>query len=475
MPDMLVKRSKIHNFLRWFFIKPARVIVSSFVLVDLVGTLLLMLPISSRDGMSLGFINSLFTTVSATCVTGLVVVDTATHFTAFGRVVIICLIQIGGLGLVTITTFFLNLVRRRVGLRGRVLAQESSGSFSFMELPALIKSIFLTTFAFEFTGFVLLSTQYVPRFGWGQGLSSAGFQAVSAFCNAGFDLLGDKTGAYSSLTAFNNNPVVIMTTGFLIICGGLGFIVWRDLYNYRKTKSLRLHSKIAIFMTVSLVLAGTIFFLAAEWSNIGVDASGVGAMGTLPAWQRPLAAFFQSVTLRTAGFNSISQANLLAGSKFISVLMMFIGAGSGSTGGGIKVTTFALLLATVSSDIRGRGQIIIRKHQIPREAFQRAIAIFFLAMGLMLGLSLILCFTEAAALHRGNFEYLDLLFESASAFGTVGVTSAQTPDLTMLSHIFIIPVMFIGRVGPVTFALSLAMREPKQTNNIYPEGKIQIG
>lgn len=473
---MLVKKKRLHAFTKWFFDKPARVIVSSFLLVDLVGTLLLMLPISSQDGTSLGFINSLFTTVSATCVTGLVVVDTATRFTAFGRVVIICLIQIGGLGLVTITTFFLNLVRRRVGLRARVLAQESSGSFSFVELPQLIKSIILTTLAFEFTGFVLFATQYVPQFGWAGGLARASFQAVSAFCNAGFDLMGDTaSGPFSSLTAYNGNPVVILTTGFLIICGGLGFIVWRDLFNYHKTKNLRLHSKIAIMMTTILVISGTIFFLLAEWSNTGIDSSGIGAMGTLPEWQRPLAAFFQSVTLRTAGFNSVSQENLLAGSKLISVMLMFIGAGSGSTGGGIKVTTFALLLHSVSSDIRGRSQIILGKHQIPREAVQRAIAIFFLASGLMVGLSFALCFSEAAALHSGKFEYLDLLFEAASAFGTVGVTSAQTPVLTALSHIFIIPVMFIGRVGPVTFALSLAMRETKEMTNIYPEGKIQIG
>ncbi len=468
---MLVKKKRISNILRWFFAKPARVIVSSFVIVDIIGTLLLMLPISSRDGTSLGFINSLFTTVSATCVTGLVVVDTATRFTSFGRIVIICLIQIGGLGLVTITTFFLSLVRRRVGLRAKVLAQESSGSFSFLELPALIKSIILTTLGFEFTGFLLLSTQYVPQFGWSGGLSRAGFQAVSAFCNAGFDLMGDTaSGPYSSLTAYNNNPVVLLTTAFLIICGGLGFVVWRDIFEYRKNKSLRLHSKIVIRMTIALLVFGSAFFLLSEWSNMGTQA-----MGTLPAWQKPLAAFFQSVTLRTAGFNSINQSNLLAESKLISVFLMFIGAGSGSTGGGIKVTTFALLLHSVSSDIRGRDQILIRKHHIPRVAVQRAVAIFFLGMTVMLSLSFILCFTESAALHSGKFEYLDLLFESASAFGTVGVSSAQTQLLSTISHIFIIPAMFLGRVGPVTFALSLAMKEPKDITNIYPEGKIQIG
>lgn len=468
---MLVKKRRLHAFIKWFFDKPARVIVSSFLLVDLVGTLLLMLPISSQNGISLGLINSLFTTISATCVTGLVVVDTATHFTAFGRVVIICLIQIGGLGLVTITTFFLNLARKRVGLRARVLAQESSGSFSFMELPQLVKSIILTTLMFEFAGFVLFATQFVPQFGWAGGLSRAAFQAVSAFCNAGFDLMGDTaSGPYSSLTAYTGNPVVVLTTAFLIICGGLGFIVWRDLFNYRKTKTLRLHSKIVLAITFALLFSGTVFFLFAEWNNRGVQA-----LGTLPEWQRPMAAFFQSVTMRTAGFNTINMSNMNAGTKLFSVFLMFIGAGSGSTGGGIKVTTFSLLLHSIFSGIRGRDEIIIRKHQISRVPVQRAVAIFVLGMGLMLTLSMVLSFTEAAALHNGRFEYLDLLFEAASAFGTVGVSAAQTPALTTLSHIFIIPVMFIGRVGPVTFALSLAMREPKEMTNIYPEGKIQIG
>lgn len=473
---MLIRKSRFKRFLKWLFAFPARTIVLSFIFVDLIGTLLLMLPMASQDGKSLGLLGALFTTISCTCVTGLVVVDTALQFTAFGRIVIICLIQIGGLGLVTITTFFISLARKKVGLRARVLAQESSGSFSFLELPQLIRSIVLITLAFETTGFLLLSTQYVPQFGWAGGLSRAGFQAVSSFCNAGFDLMGDTaSGPFSSLTAYNGNPVVLLTTGFLIIFGGLGFIVWRDIISWRKTRKLRLLSLVAISMTVFLLLSGTIFFLAAEWNNTGVDASGVGALGTLPVWQRPLAAFFQSITLRTAGFNSVSQANLTDGSKLISSILMFIGAGSGSTGGGIKISTFSILLFTLISDIRGSDAILIRRQQVSQQLVQRSVTILFLGLGIMMGLSLILCFTESAALQSGRLEYLDLLFESASAFGTVGVTSAQTPELTTLSHWFIIPAMFLGRVGPATFAISLAMRQNKEQTNIYPEAKVQIG
>lgn len=467
---MLIKKRKFHSFLKWLFAMPARTIVLSFALVDFIGTLLLMLPVSSASGKSIGLLDALFTTVSCTCVTGLVVEDTATYFSTFGKYVIICLIQIGGLGLVTITTFFISLARKKVGLRARVLAQESSGSFSFLELPQLIKSIILITVCFEGAGFILLSTQYVPMFGLVDGLSSAGFQAVSAFCNAGFDLLGDKTGKFSSLTAFNGYPVVILTTAFLIICGGLGFTVWRDILGWRKGQKLRLHSIIAIVMTAALVIGGTIFFLLAEWSN-----NGTNALGSLPVWQRPMAAFFQSVTLRTAGFNSIDQANLFSGSKFISSVLMFIGAGSGSTGGGIKITTFSILLYTVISDIRGRDAITINKQQVSHSLVQRSVTILFLGLAIMLGLSLILCLTEHQALQAGRFGYIDLLFESASAFGTVGVTSAQTPTLTQLSQWFIIPAMFLGRVGPATFAISLAMRGEKNQTNIYPEAKIQIG
>jgi len=468
---MLVKRSSSHNLFRWLFAKPARMIVTSFLFVDLIGTILLTLPIATLSGQSIGVFKALFTTVSATCVTGLVVQDTATTFSPFGKIVIIMLIQIGGLSLITITSVFLNFARRRVGLRAKLLAQESSGSFSFMELPALLKSIFLTTFLFEFTGFVLLASQFVPLYGWIQGLGKAGFTAVSAFCNAGFDLMGNTaSGPYSSLTAFNGNPIIMFTVGFLIIFGGLGFIVWHDLFNFYKTRKLRLQSKIAIIMTSSLVIFGMIFFLAVEWNN-----TGELAMGLLPNWQKPIAAFFQSVTMRTAGFNSINMSNLFDGTKLISVILMFIGAGSGSTGGGIKVSTFMILVYAVIAEIRGRGEVIVLKNKIAKSAVSRAISIFILGLLVMVGLSLILTFTEAASLKNGTFEYLDLLFESASAFGTVGVSSAQTPTLTSLGQFFIIPAMFIGRVGPIAFAITLAIREPKPTTNVYPESKIQLG
>jgi len=468
---MLVKRSGSHDFIRWLFAKPARMIVTSFLFMDIIGTIFLSLPIATQSRESIGVFKALFTTVSCTCVTGLVVQDTATTFSAFGKIVIIILIQLGGLSLITITSIFLNFARKRVGLRAKLLAQESSGSFSFMELPALLKSIILTTFTFEFAGFVLLSTQFIPLFGVKDGILKSGFMAISAFCNAGFDLMGNTaSGPYSSLVAFNGNPVVMFTISFLIIFGGLGFVVWRDLFGFYKTRKLRLQSKIAIIMTSSLIVFGMLFFLAVEWNN-----PGEAALGSLPSWQKPIAAFFQSVTMRTAGFNTINMSTLYDGTKLISVMMMFIGAGSGSTGGGIKVSTFMLLLYAVFAEVRGRGEVIVLKNKISKSAVSRAISIFFLGLVVMFALSLALTFTETAALKDGTFEYLDLLFESASAFGTVGVSSVQTASLTGLSQLFIIPAMFIGRVGPIAFAITLAIREPKPTTNVYPESKIQLG
>lgn len=445
--------------------------MTSFLFVDIIGFILLMLPIASANGKSVGVAAALFTTVSSTCVTGLVVSDTASTFSTFGRAIIISLIQIGGLGLVTISTFFISLIRRRVGLRTRLLAQESSGSFSFVELPSLLRSIILLTFMFEFTGFVLFATQFVPLFGWKAGLAKAGFQAVSSFCNAGFDLMGDTAfGPYSSLTAFSGNPVVLFTTMFLVVSGGLGFIVWRDLFASIKTRKLHVHSRITLFATAVLIIAGALFILFVEWGN-----TGDMAMGTLPVWQRPIAALFQSITMRTAGFNTINMSTLMDGTKLFCVALMFIGAGSGSTGGGIKVSTFSLLIYSIFSEIRGRSEIVIRKHQIARVAVQRAIAIFVLGLSLVLLLSMVLSFTESASVASGRVEYLDLLFESVSAFGTVGVSSASTPEITTLGQMCMIPVMFIGRVGPITVAVSLALREPKEYSSVFPEGKIHIG
>lgn len=472
---MIVTKKKPHNpASRWINAKPGRVISSSFFLVILTGSILLTLPFASQNGQSVGFLRALFTATSATCVTGLVVVDTATHWTVFGKLVIIALIQIGGLGLVTITSFFYSFMRRKSTLRTLVVAQESTASFGFADVLKLVRKIVVITFSCEIAGGLLLSWRYIPVFGWVDGIGKGFFQAVSAFCNAGFDLLGDtgKAGKFSSLVEWNRDPVVILVTGLLFVIGGLGFVVWTDIIALRhKGNKLHFHSKVVLMMTGTLIVVGTVFFLLTEYNN----TRSMWSMGSLPEWQRPLAALFQSITPRTAGFNSIDQSTLTDSSKFMTTILMFIGAAPGSTGGGIKVSTFAIILATIISDTRGHEDIVLIRHRLPRETFTRAFAIFGLALSLVLISTLLLTFTENLALVADRFRFIDLVFESTSAFATVGLTSAGTPGLQPTSWAILIPVMYLGRVGPASFALSLAMSRTLRRDLVHPEGKTLVG
>ena len=483
---MLVRRSKTKKFVEWMLERPARVIVASFLLIMAVGTLLLMLPFVTNSGESIGFFDSLFTTVSATCVTGLVVRDTATTFNTFGRCILLVLIQVGGLGLVTIYSFAVTIFRRRVTVRTRVLAQENSGSFSFSELKGLLKTIVLMTFGFEFIGFILFSTQFVPEYGYAGGMFKGLFASVSAFCNAGFDIFGDTAyGPYSSFTAYNGNMVVMLTATFLIFSGGLGFHVWKDLieYSIRKIRTLihhdkkertnihmNFHTRLAFFMTVGLLVGGTILILLMELGN----DSGF-TIGNHPWNEKINASLFQSMSLRTAGMNSIDLLAMRDCTKVLCVILMFIGAGAGSTGGGIKVQAFALLLSTVKCDMTGKNEIVIMNHRVSRSTVQRAITIFVLGFSLMLLLTCVLSVTERNLIAEGKFTFLDLLFESASAFGTVGLSSAATPQFSTLGQLAIIPVMFLGRVGPLTFAMGLVTKDKNKVKSIYPEAKIHLG
>lgn len=469
---MAVKlKKKPNKFLRWVQAQPARIILVSFVLVIAVGTLLLSLPFATASGRSSGLLTALFTATSATCVTGLVMQDTALYWSSFGKGVILALIQIGGLGLVTLTTFFYILLRRKTSLRTMIVAQESVSNFGFSDVLHLIRRIVVITFSVELIGAILLAWRMVPVYGWRDGLLKGVFQAVSAFCNAGFDPHGDVSGPFSSLTAWNDDPVLIFITALLIMIGGLGFIVWTDLLGWPKHRRLNFHSRVVLIMTGLLIVSGTIFFFLAEVGN----TSHPLAMGSLPTAQRPVAAFFQSVTARTAGFNSIDQSSLTASSKFMTIMLMVIGAAPGSTGGGIKVTTFAVIVATVLSDVRRRQDIVIFRHQLAREIFTRAFAVIGLAITLILGGTLLLTFTESAAIASGQLRFLDLLFETVSAFATVGLSAAGTSGLQPASLAVLIPIMLIGRVGPAAFAISLAVGRDGRRDAIYPDGRTIVG
>ncbi|NLO36714.1 MAG: Trk family potassium uptake protein [Clostridiaceae bacterium] len=454
----VVRKTKSSTFLRWVNARPGRVIATSFLLVILVGSALLILPFASRDRRSIGLLQAVFTATSATCVTGLVTVDTATHWSLFGKVVILALIQIGGLGLVTITSFFYTFMRRKATLKTMMTAQESTASFGFVDVMRLVRKIILITFVIEMTGGLILSWRLSASLGWARGIGKGFFLAVSAFCNAGFDLLGDTAGGpFSSLVAYRDDPVLLLTVSLLIILGGLGFVVWSDLLELPRSRRLKFHSKVVLAWTGILLAAGTVLILAAEGNGRFLDA------------------VFQSVTSRTAGFNSIDQAGLSDGAKFTTIILMFIGAAPGSTAGGIKITTFAIVAATILSDIRGRDNILLMRHRLPRETFTRAFAIVGLALSIVLSVTLLLSLVERPALERGSLSFLDLLFETTSAFATVGLSAAGTPGLSPWTWAILIPVMYLGRVGPASFAISLAMQRPAHKEPVYPEGRTLVG
>ena len=438
-------------------ISPTRLIVFSFATLILTGACLLTLPAASNDGKSIGFLNALFTSTSASCVTGLVVVDTKAQWTLFGQIVILCLIQAGGLGIVTLATFFSVLLGRKVSMKGRVLAQESISYFSFSNVLSLIKSIVFITLYIEMLGALLLASRFVPQYGL-KGLYMGIFHSVSAFCNAGFDLVG----GFKSLTDYNNDPIVIYTTALLIIIGGLGFMVWRDLYEHPNLKGLFLHTKLVLIMTGSLIVLGAIFFLIFEFAN-------PLTMGPLDIFGKINSAVFHSVTCRTAGFNSLSTNDMTEVSKMGSILLMFIGAAPGSTGGGIKVTTAGVIIMAIICNIKGSEDTVVLDRKVPNAVVNKALAIVGLSLSIIFIVTTLIMGLE-------NISFINVLYEVTSAFGTVGLSTGITPTLHDLSKMLLIFTMFLGRVGPLTFAVAVAMRAKKEHKKmIYPEGKIMVG
>lgn len=442
-------------------IEPTRIIVFSFIGLIFWGALLLNMPFASRNGESIGFITSLFTATSATCVTGLVLVDTYSQWSIPGQIIILSLIQIGALGFVTFATFFSIILGRKLGLKTRVLAQESLNHFSFEGILKVIKNVVFVTFAVEMCGALILCTRFVPKYG-PKGIYMSIFHSVSAFCNAGFDIMGGETGEFSSLTSFYNDPVVLYTVTSLIIVGGLGFIVWKDIYDYKKTKEFLLHTKIVFIMTLLLITLGTIFFLTFEYNN-------PNTLGNYNLFEKINGAFFHSVSTRTAGFNTINLNELNEISKFGSIILMFIGAAPGSTGGGVKVTTFGVIIVAIISQIRGSNDTIFLKRKVPHNTINKSLAIIGLSATVVITVTTIL-------LLRENYSFLDMLFEATSAFGTVGLSTFGTPNLSSnLSKVVLIITMFLGRVGPLSFALSLTLRNHSKKELVYPEGKIVVG
>ncbi len=441
-------------------ITPVKIITISFALIILGGTILLMLPPSSRNGAFTSPLDALFTATSATCVTGLILFDTFTKWSLFGQIVIMLLIQIGGIGIVSLITFFTLSFRRKMGFRGLQIAGESVGNQSFVDIPRLLRTVVISILTFELIGALILCIRFVPLYGK-KGIFISIFTAVSAYCNAGLDIMGFQ-GEFSSLSHFNNDPIVIYTVAALVVIGGLGFIVIRDILDFRRTRHLSLHTKIVLTVSAALLILGAISVFFLEYSN----PETIGKL-TLP--EKLNAAMFQSAISRTAGFSSINLSKMASITKLIYIFLMFVGASPSSTGGGIKTTTFAVIMATIWSVIRSTDDTIIFHRRIDKQIVYKAFATFFLSAGIAFTTALVIILSQP------NIPAIDAFYEAVSAFGTVGQSTGVTPHLNTLSKIAVILTMYIGRVGPISFFLTFSAKPVKKHGEIMPEGKIIVG
>ncbi len=436
-----------------------KIVALGFILLIMIGTILLMLPIASRDNQSVGFIDALFTATSASCVTGLIVYDTYQQWTLFGQLVIIVLIQIGGLGFFTILTMFSMLFRRKIGLKERAFLQESVNTMYIGGIVKLVRKTLLGTAIIELTGAVLFSIRFIPEMGVLKGIYTSIFLSVSAFCNAGFDLMGQYE-EYSSVTRYYNDPLINITICLLILIGGIGFFVWDDvLRNKFNFKKYQLHTKLVLITTLILTVAGTVLFWISENDN---------TLKGMNFGEKLLVSFFASVTPRTAGFNTTDTASLNTASKVLTMLYMFIGGSPGSTAGGVKTTTIAVILLCVWAMLRNTNDLNIFNRRIEGEALKKAAAVVCINSTFLVTAFFLIC------LSQNNLKFEDVLFEVLSAMNTVGMTTGITRDLNSFSKIIIVILMYTGRVGSLSFALIFS--DSKKITTIQnPVEKINVG
>ncbi|WP_085279466.1 TrkH family potassium uptake protein [Paenibacillus barengoltzii] len=437
-------------------LSPPQVLVIGFALIILLGSLLLMLPISGTSGEPTPFVDALFTATSATCVTGLFVVDTGRYFSTFGHIVIILLVQIGGLGFMTMATLFSLVLKRRISLKDRLLLQEAMNQNSMEGIVRLIRKVLVYSLLIESGAAVFLTLRWAFDMPFGRALYFGIWHSISMFNNAGFDLFGD----YRSLIPYVNDPLINIVSILLIVSGSLGFIVLSDLAEYRKHRKLSLHSKVVLSMTAVLIAIGTIVIFVFEFTN--------------PRTLEPLswsgkiwASLFQSVTPRSGGVVTLDTGSLRQATQFFMIILMFIGASPGSTGGGIKTTTFTILIGAVISMIRGRTDLVLFRYRIAEERISKALTITMMALFVIVAVAMVLSTTEDA-------NFLSILFETTSAFGTVGLSMGLTERLTDFGKVVISLTMFAGRLGPLTLAYAIGPRKGKELYR-HPEGKIIIG
>lgn len=437
-----------------------QIIAVGFAAIILLGAGLLTLPAASRSGVSCGFFPALFTATSATCVTGLVLFDTYTQWSSFGQVVIICLIEIGGLGFMSAASTFIFLLHRKVGLRQRMVIAQAL-NLSDMDGVVRIQKLVLTgSLSVQGIGALILFLRFWPEFGFRRALAWGAFHSVSAFCNAGFDIFG-AIAPGQSIIIFNDDPVICLTLITLVTVGGLGFLVWEELARVRSFKKFSVYTKLVILMTVGILLTGTAVILALEWNN-------PDTLGPMPFWQKLMNAFFQTGTLRTAGFASIDQGALRDATKAFSVLIMLIGGSSGSTAGGLKTVTIVVLLLFVWAKARGKETVHVFKRNIPQEKAVDAMTITFITVGLSVFGGI---FISSVA----PVSFLDGWFEAVSAICTVGLTANITPMLGVAAQSLIIAFMYFGRVGILTLSLGFLMGNKAKDRFQYADTNLLIG
>ncbi|MGB9842777.1 MAG: TrkH family potassium uptake protein [Caldisericia bacterium] len=435
--------------------EPARFIILTFLLIIIIGAILLSLPISSKSGKFTNPINALFTATSATCVTGLVVVDTGTHYSLFGQLVILILIQIGGLSYMTIFTFLALLLGRKIPLLDRIILKESINFFSIGGIIKLARRILFIVLIFEGVGAALLATVFIKDYGILRGSFYGLFHSISAFCNAGFDLLGN----FKSLTNYKGNILLNITFILLIVTGGIGFGVISEIIDFPKAKKLSVHAKLVLTVTAILIVTGTIFIFVLERNNLTT-------LKFLTTKEKILVSIFQAVTPRTAGFSTINIGYLNLGTMLMIMLFMFIGASPGGTGGGIKTSTFAIILMNIRYTIKGREGVTIFDRCLEPSTIRKAYLIFTASIFLIFLSTFLLSITE-------KFGLINIIFEVVSAFGTVGLSTGITPDLSYLGKLIIMFTMFSGRVGILSILTTLIVKKPQR---IYlPEDKVMVG
>jgi trk system potassium uptake protein len=442
--------------MRWLSISPPRTLLLGFTVIIWIGALLLNLPAATASGESMPFIDALFTSTSAACVTGLVVVDTGTYFSTFGHWVILLLIQIGGVGFMTMATLFALILRRRISLKERLILQESLNQGSIEGLVRLVQKVIFYALALEAAGTLLYTLRFMVDMNFGKALYHGVFHAISIFNNAGFDLTGD----FRSLTGYSTDLYMNVVSMALIILGGFGFIVLADLFEFRGKRKFSLHTKVVLTVTAGLVLIGTFIIFIFEFTNS--HSIGNSSLG-----EKALVSLFQSVTTRSGGVTTADISEFRQATQFFIIILMFIGASPGSTGGGIKTTTFAVLVGAVLAMIRGKEDVVLFNQRLAQERVYKAVTVTLFCIGIVLLGTMVLATTE-------DSMFLVILFEATSAFGTVGLSLGLTGELSLPGKLTIILLMFVGRLGPLTLTYALG---PKPGRALYrhAEGKIIIG